>query len=109
MRTTTGRCLLLLVALCVTAQASALAVHAPFEVAAEAQSDEERGGDHVPDSCDLCQLLSQVRVQVTPPALQVVALVAFAQDALASALGLVAAGPTLSASVPRAPPAGPIS
>ena len=108
-RTTTERCLLLFVALCLTAQAFALAVHPPFAIAAEARSDEEHGGGHVPDSCDLCLILSQVRVPAPPAALQIVPLVAFPQVALESALLLLAGRPQLSASSPRAPPAHSIS
>ena len=109
MRATTGRCLLLLVPLCLLAQASALVVHAPIAIAADTPSEGERRGEHAPDTCDLCQTLSQVRVEAPPAGILIVPLVAFTQSVLPSALGSLEAAPKLSASSPRAPPANSLS
>ncbi|MGH0034484.1 MAG: hypothetical protein ACQGVK_05610 [Myxococcota bacterium] len=102
--TSIGRCLALLLALCLTAQAAALVVHVPVALDSGSAPAGERGGDHAPDTCDLCQILSHVRVQAPSAALEIGPLVAFTRSVPPAGLGFLAPGPQLSAPGPRAPP-----
>jgi hypothetical protein len=100
-----GRCLLLLLLVGVTAQALALAAHHPtFHIARTAPDGGDRGSDHDPSSCNLCQILSQVRVQA--PAAPPLALPVLALECRVFSPTPVtpASFPRLSASSPRAPP-----
>ena len=101
-RATLGRCLMVLAAMGLVGQALALSTHAPVEIVASTAGDED--GDHDPGSCDLCQVLSQVRMQVSPPTPESGRLSALSFAAHSSWLDRSACGVELAAASPRAPP-----
>jgi hypothetical protein len=103
-------CLLLLLAVSIAAQALALAAHhPPFPIVKAAPSGGDPGDRHDPVSCNLCQILSQVRVQAPAPAGYAVPTIALERSAFAPAPCTRSSVPELSASSPRAPPSSSIS
>jgi hypothetical protein len=104
------RCLLLLVVVGLAAQAAALAAHHPtFRIVKSAPNGDDPGDRHDPGSCNLCQILSQVRAQA--PAAAPLALPVVALECIPLALAAHAAPNLLdlSASSPRAPPSTSLS
>ncbi len=104
MRVAGSRCLLVFLALCLAAQASALVVHAPVVITADAMPEGERGGDHAPDGCDVCQVLSQAKVHAPVTASPFVPLAGRVMHGFAGERDPREAGCDLSTSPPRAPP-----
>ena len=107
-RTTLGRCLLILVAVGLGAQALASASH-PSAAIAAAATTEGAGGEHDLGACDLCQLLSQERSEALPAPAGAGPPTALGDAVPSSRRALDLAGPSLAAAGPRAPPSFPIS
>jgi hypothetical protein len=107
---TLRRGLLLLLVVGVAAQALALAGHHPsFQMVGSAPGADDPGDRHDPSSCNLCQILSQVRAQAPPAAPFAVPVIPLECSALAPAPPGCSSVPELSASRPRAPPSTSLS
>jgi hypothetical protein len=104
------RCLLLLLVVGLAVQAAALAAHHPtFRIVKSAPNGDDPGDRHDPSTCNLCQILSEVRAQAPPAAPLALAIVALACTALAPAAPPAPSLPELCASAPRAPPSHSLS